>query len=72
MIKAEYQGKVITIKTGRNKRTVEVYEGMPISDVKFLADNGIEVLEPAKPKKEKKYKGVEEPKEDKNQPEEDE
>lgn len=65
MIKEEYLGKEVTVSQGRNKRKVEIYEGMPIYDIKFLKDHGIDVLEEVKSDKKKKaYKGIEQPKEE--------
>lgn len=63
MIKDKYLGQVITITQGTNKRVVEVFEGMPICDVKFLKDHGIDVMKPTKVDKTRKkenYKGIKE------------
>lgn len=69
MIKEEYIGTVVTITNGSVKRKIEIYEGMLKEEIEILKNHGIEVEEPKKTKA-KKYKAIEQPKEDENTDEE--
>lgn len=62
MIKEEYIGTIVTITNGSAKRKIEIYEGMPKDEIELLKNHGIEVEE--EKKKAKKYKAIEEVKED--------
>ena len=67
-IKKEHLDKVHTVSKGGEKRSIEVYEGMPKEDIDFLKKNAPHLFE-EKPKA-KKYKAVEQPKENENTDEE--
>lgn len=63
MIKKEYLGQTIRV----DRRKIEVYQGMPKSEIKFLAEHGVDILEPKpakvdKTRKKENYKGIEEEK----------
>ena len=62
MIKEEHQGKTYTIKGNGFKRTIEVFDGMPLGDIAFLKSHNIDVLEEVKKEKKmkpKKYEAIE-------------
>ena len=66
MIKKEHLNTEQIVARGSAKRKIEVYEGMPKEDIDFLKANAPHLFEEPKKKKAKKYKAIEQPKEDEN------